>query len=399
MFANKNYKTDIKYTMQLNRFVFRLLGIWPCMDIESSFFENFSKILLILGCYLLLACELIPTILYVINVEKRTRVRLKLLSSVMFTILAVLKYSSLVFSQNRVKNCLIRVRNDWQNVATANARKFMIDRTKTARRLLLLCSLFMYSSGLYFRTIVPLNKGKTINDRNITIRHLPCPSYFILFDGQISPAYEIMFFIQFISGFIKYTITVAICSLAALFAMHLCAQLEILMTLMNNLINEPEEKNLDDRLAVTVEYQTRMRSFLQLVQDTLVYTSLLEVMGCTIIVCLLGHDILTEWEDQNVIAMFSYLVLLTSIGFNIFIFCFIGEQLSVEGEKLALTACTLAWYRLPDAKARALILVIAMSNIPTKLKAGKFIDLSIKTFGDVVKTAVTYLNLIRKVME
>lgn len=34
-------------------------------------------------------------------------------------------------------------------------------------------------------------------------------------------------------------------------------------------------------------------SFLQLVQDTLQYTSLLEVMGCTIIVCLLGHDILT----------------------------------------------------------------------------------------------------------
>lgn len=259
MFANKNYETDIKYTMQLNRFVFRLLGIWPCMDIEPSFFENLSKILLILGCYLLLACELIPTILYVINIEKRTRVRLKLLSSVMFTILAVLKYSSLVFSQNRVKNCLIRVRTDWQNVASASARKSMIDKTKTARRLLLLCGLFMYSSGLYFRTVVPLNKGKSINDRNITIRHLPCPSYFILFDGQISPAYEIMFFIQFISGFIKYTITVAICSLAALFAMHLCAQLEILMTLLNNLINEPEEKNLDNRLAVTVEYQTRMR--------------------------------------------------------------------------------------------------------------------------------------------
>lgn len=41
-------------------------------------------------------------------------------------------------------------------------------------------------------------------------------------------------------------------------------------------------------------------------------------------------NFIQEWEDQNVIAMFSYLVLLTSIGFNIFIFCFIGEQLSVE---------------------------------------------------------------------
>jgi len=43
----------------------------------------------------------------------------------------------------------------------------------------------------------------------------------------------------------------------------------------------------------------------------------------------------------------------------------------------------LAWYRHPNSKARALILVIAMSIVPTKLKAGKFFDLSIRTFGDV----------------
>lgn len=259
MLTNKNYETDIKYSMQLNRFVFRLLGIWPCMETEPSFFENLSRILLILGCYLLLGCELIPTILYVILVEKRTRVRLKLISSVMFTILAVLKYSNLVFGQSQIRNCLMHLRDDWQNVTSASARDSMIYKTRTARRLLLLCGIFMYSSGLYFRTVVPLSKGKSINDRNITIRHLPCPSYFIFFDGQISPAYEIMFLIQFFSGFIKYTITVAICSLAALFAMHLCAQLEILMMLMNNLINEPEEKNLDNRLAATVEHQARMR--------------------------------------------------------------------------------------------------------------------------------------------
>ncbi|XP_011058401.1 PREDICTED: odorant receptor 22c-like [Acromyrmex echinatior] len=327
----------------------------------------------------------------------------------MFTILAVLKYSSLVLSKNQVRNCLARMKDDWRNVISTSARNSMIHKAMTARRLLILCSIFMYISGLYFRTIVPLSKGKTITNQNVTIRHLPCPSYFVLFNGQISPAYEIMFFIQFFSGFIKYTITVVICSLAALFVMHTCGQLEILMTLINSLINETEEKNLDKKLAFTVEHQIKMRNFLRLVQSTLQYTSLLEVMGCTIIVCLLGHDVITvrlnnyavitEWEDQNVISMCSYLILLTSIGFNIYIFCFIGEQLSIEGEKLALTVCTMAWYRLPNAKARALILVIVTSIVPAKLKAGKFFDLSIRTFGDVVKTAVTYLNFIRKMME
>ncbi|KAF3054524.1 Odorant receptor 237 [Nylanderia fulva] len=400
MYANKHYENDIKYTMQLNRIIGRLLGVWPSMDTKSSNFKNLSRILHILTCYFLLACELIPTILYVIVIEKRPSVKLKLASSAMFTTTAVLKYSILVFTQNQIRNCLMRVRDDWQNVASPRARQFMIDKVRTARRLILLCGLFMYSAGLYFRTFVPLTKGKSINDRNITIRFLPCPSYFIYFDGQISPAYEIMFTMQFLSGFIKYTITVTICSLAALFAMHLCAQLEILMSLINDYVNESDEKKLTKRLATAVKYQTDMRTFFQLVQNTLGNTNLLEVMGCTLLVCLLGHNIITEWEDQDVIALFLYLVLLTSIGFNIFIFCFIGEQLSEEGEKLSLTVCTLAWYRLPDMnKARSLVLIIAMSNIPTKLKAGKFIDLSIKTFGDVVKTAVTYLNIIRRVME
>lgn len=47
-------------------------------------------------------------------------------------------------------------------------------------------------------------------------------------------------------------------------------------------------------------------SFLQLVQDTLEHTSLLEVMGCTIIVCLLGHDILTVRLDNYIMMRSSH---------------------------------------------------------------------------------------------
>ncbi|XP_071641321.1 odorant receptor 4-like [Temnothorax longispinosus] len=394
MYPNENYETDIKYTIQLNRVIFSLLGIWP--ETEPTFLKKFS---LILGCYFILACELIPTILYIVLIEKRLNVRMKFSSSVMFTILAIFKYSSLVLSKNQIKNCLTHVKDDWQNVSTTSARNSMIDKARTARRLLILCGISMYTTGLYYRTVVPLSRGKSVNDQNVTIRHLPNPSYFVLFNGQISPAYEIVFFIQFLAGMIKYTITVAICSLAALFVMHTCGQLEILKALTNNMVNEMEEKQLDKKLALIVEHQIRIRNFLRLAQSTLENTSLFEVMGCTIILCFLGHLFITDWATQDVIYMFSYLTFLLTITFNIYIFCFIGEQLSVEGERLALTVCTLDWYRLPNAKARSLVLVIAMSIVPTKIKAGKFFDLTNKTFGDVVKTAVTYLNFIRTVLE
>lgn len=254
---NKNYENDIKNTLELNRFFFRLLGIWPHTETNSLYLENFKRFWLILASYFLLFCELVSTILYVLIVEKDSRIKLKLIGPAIFSVMAIVKYTSLVFSKSQVKNCLARINNDWRDVANANARNSMVNKAKTGRRMLILCAVFMYSSGLYFRTFVPLSRKKIVTDQNVTIRHLACPAYFIFFDVQASPAYEFVFLLQLLSGFVKYTVTIAICSLAAIFAMHICAQLEILMALMNNLVNERNVKNLNKNLAVTVEHQIR----------------------------------------------------------------------------------------------------------------------------------------------
>jgi len=43
----------------------------------------------------------------------------------------------------------------------------------------------------------------------------------------------------------------------------------------------------------------------------------------------------------------------------------------------------LEWHYLPDTKAREVILLMIISETPLKLKAGNFIDLSLKTFSNV----------------
>lgn len=50
---------------------------------------------------------------------------------------------------------------------------------------------------------------------------------------------------------------------------------------------------------------------------------------------------------------------------------------------MARTSCVLEWYRLPKKEARGIVLIIIMSNMPTKITAGKIMDLSFKTYGDV----------------
>lgn len=56
-----------------------------------------------------------------------------------------------------------------------------------------------------------------------------------------------------------------------------------------------------------------------------------------------------------------------------------------------VTSCTLDWYRIPHKTARGLTLMIAVSSVPIKITAGKFMDLSLNSFG-AVSVSISYIS-------
>ncbi|XP_032689602.1 odorant receptor 22c-like [Odontomachus brunneus] len=397
---NERYEDDIMYITKVTRNVLYILGVWPSLDGRKSIGGRICRLLLIIISWLLLYCVLIPGFLFWLH-EKRTRIRIQMLPLLLFGFMAIGKYGNLIFREGQIKRCLQHIEEDWKNVIDTDARNMMIKSAKTGRRLVTICGIFMYGSGVSFRTILPLSKGKLVTAQNITIKPLPCPGYFFSFNAQASPTYEMIFAMQFFSGLITFSITTAVCGLTAVFAMHACGQLKILMKLMKHLFEEQwtEKHDMIRKLAEVVEYQIRIRSFLQLVERTMQQMYLIELMGSTIIVCILGYCIIMEWENSNGIAMCSYFITFTTIMIIVFMFCYTGEQLTSQAEKVANTSCELEWYRLPDKTARSIVLVMIISNLPTKLTAGKIVDLSFKTFADVVKTSMTYFNILRNVTD
>ncbi|XP_018406424.1 PREDICTED: odorant receptor 13a-like [Cyphomyrmex costatus] len=400
MLRNEHYKNDIIYITYLTRNVLSLLGVWPSYNRKISTREKIWKYFLILICHILLYAVLIPGAFFWL-IEKRPRVRVRTIPLLLFGFVACGKYSNLVFHEKNIKRCLQHIEEDYKDVINAKMRNMMIESAKIGRRLVILCAVFMYGSGLSFRLILPFAKGKIITPQNVTIRPLPCPAYFIFFDVQVSPTYELIFAIQILSGIITYSITTGLCGLAAVFVMHICGQLKILMNLMRNFVEEKwqEKQEVNRKLSIMVEHQIRIRSFLQLVENTLQQACLIELMGCTMNACILGYFIIIEWENSNSLAMSSYFTALMSMLINMFMFCYTGEQLTVQAEKVARTSCMLEWYRLPNKDARGIVLVIIMSNLPTKITAGNIMDLSLKTYGDVIKAALTYFNMLIKTIK
>ncbi|XP_014487480.1 PREDICTED: odorant receptor 22c-like, partial [Dinoponera quadriceps] len=380
---NEHYQEDVKNILQLTHNILFALGVWPNSSGKRSTCEKIGKLLRILVAYTFLFCSLMPGALYWIF-EKRARARLRTTTIMLYGLMSVAKYYNLITREDQIRHCLKHFEEDWKNVDNVDARNTMLKSARIGRRLVMISAGFLYSSGIAFRTLIPLARGKTVTPQNVTIRPLPYPTYLFSFDFYSSPTYEIVYAMQCFSGLVTISIAVSLYGLVIIFTLHACGQLKVLVDLINGLVEKKErdESKVNKKLSVIVNHQTRIRSFLQLVEHTLQQMCFIELAGGTIIICILSYCILMEWESSNSIGMSSYFISLIAGVINIFMFCYTGEQLMTQAEKVAVTSCELEWYRLPDKKARGIVLVMIMSNVPLKITAGKPFVLSVKTFGE-----------------
>ncbi|XP_014467407.1 PREDICTED: uncharacterized protein LOC106740659 [Dinoponera quadriceps] len=258
---NVHYREDVKYALQQSRIVLRTLGIWPLTDRRPNTIEKISNILLVFICYFFLHCDMVPGVLYYAFSDDEPIVKVKMMSPILYSIMAIAKYSNLLTFGGEIRRCLRYIKEDWRTMLIGDARDLMMIKASTSRRLFTICCTFMYCGGVSYNTIVPLTTGTIVDDQNVTIRWLSCPGYYVFFDPQNSPAYEIVFLLQCLCGLVMYTITVTICGLAALFVLHACAQMEILMRLMRDLVDKSNsgQKDVAAKLATIIEQQIRIR--------------------------------------------------------------------------------------------------------------------------------------------
>lgn len=257
---NERHEDDILYITQPTRNILCALGAWPSIGRERSVQPQACNFLLICVTYTLLSCDLIPGILYWL-MEESTRIRLQTIPLLLYDLMSVSQYGIFIFRRDQLRQCLKHVEEDWESIISVDTRNIMMKSAKTGKRLATICGIFMYTGAFTFRTILPLSHGKIITDQNITIRPLACPGYFFSLDVYVSPIYEILFTIQCLTGIVMVSIVISACGFTAIFVVHACGQLKILIGLMRRLMQEPwrEESEVDEKLAQIVKHQIRVR--------------------------------------------------------------------------------------------------------------------------------------------
>lgn len=258
---NSNYKADIKYTVQVHKAIMGFIGVWPILEkprYQKRLLEGLLKVI----CCFLFSFNLIPWALYMFLIVDTFSRRLRMFGALCFYCMVPAMYCTLMLRQDRIRECIKHMEEDWQNVRNVNDRKIMLNKARSGRFILICTTLFLFTSGFTYRLIQPIIRGKVVVNENVTIRPLVQGNYYIFFDPQRSPAYEIIFSLHLLTGIAIYFVTASVCGVTALFTMHACGQLEMLVTWLGNLANKnhwSKEYSTHARLALIIAHHVRVR--------------------------------------------------------------------------------------------------------------------------------------------
>ncbi|KAF7381384.1 hypothetical protein HZH66_013778 [Vespula vulgaris] len=394
---NTNYKKDLDYSTELNRWLLKQIGVWPA-SINASWMEIILYRFLNVVCTSLIGFLILSASLYIIIDVKDIEMKLKTIGPISFCLMVLAKYWLFIIHEKDISRCVSHMETDWKNVKSENDRQIMMDSALFGRRIVIVSATFTYGGVFFYQVVLPLTSAKVVIG-NYTFKPLAYPISRIIVDARQSPANELMIPLECLCGFVMNAVTVGACSLAAVFALHACGQLKVMMSCLKNLVDGRADENnsVNDRLTDIVQQHVRILSFVAFTEDLLQEISLVEVLGCTLNICLLGYNLIADWDKGDMVSDMTYIALIISFAFNIFIFCYIGELLGDECRRVAEETYMIDWYRLQGRKSLALLLIIAMSSSSIKLTAGKFVELSISSFGDVIKASFAYLNMLRTV--
>ncbi|XP_018343957.1 PREDICTED: putative odorant receptor 92a [Trachymyrmex septentrionalis] len=394
---NENHEKDVIDILIWNRWLLRVLGIWPLIYPNTTIIEKILATFSFASCWIVLGLFLVLTSMYTFTDRSIMGEKMKMLGPLGYVFFSMLKYLFLVIRHKSIRRCVQILSTDWRMVQEKNHREIMMRDAEKGHLLSKFCIVFMYCGGLSYNTVMPfLSQTSYANKQNVTIRPMAYLGFDIVFDLQLMPVYVFAFSLQCFIGIVMFNITTSVCCLAAMFVAHACGQIDIVIASVENLFKgERDHIKFEKYMAIIVQHHVKTLRFSAGIEDTLRELCLVEIVGTTLIMCLVEYSLLTEWNNSDGIAIFTYFFLFVSFVFNIFIFCYIGELLTEQCSKVGNTTYTIEWYNLPGKVALDLMLMINMSGHPVQITAGRLLSLSFANFGNVLKTSVAYLNLLR----
>ncbi|XP_036141367.1 odorant receptor coreceptor [Monomorium pharaonis] len=77
-----------------------------------------------------------------------------------------------------------------------------------------------------------------------------------------------------------------------------------------------------------------------------------------------------------------------------FLMCFAGEYLSYKTKSISNATYNTLWYNMLPNQSKIIIFIIMRCQKRVGITAGKMMDMSFETFGNIVKATASYISVL-----
>ncbi|XP_014480023.1 PREDICTED: odorant receptor 4-like [Dinoponera quadriceps] len=222
----------------------------------------------------------------------------------------------------------------------------------------------------------------------VVIMHLP-------FDVNKHSVYLTIVLLQFSYLLILSAGAATVNSVLIILVLHLGGQIDVICKFLTEL---PQGKN-DQMANVTVlkeiiKKHQRAITFSENIESLYTYIALVLGLINTLVTCGLGFILVISVGSPNFTKMIiKNLTFYCVLNIETLVLCFAGEYLTAKSKEIGDAAYNSPWYQ-SKFHGRIVLFIIMRSQKQLTITMGKFMDLSLEQFANIVKASASYMSVL-----
>nr|AZQ24949.1 odorant receptor [Aphidius gifuensis] len=393
------WNEDTVYALGYFRTLASSLGFWP----TNNRLLSAIKIGLITIIELPLAIIFIISILTYGNCGSLSDI-VGALSIIVSTPLAILKVLMPWIQRDHLGIIVKSAVNDWSKVDDNSSKKIMMKYAKIGRNVLIIELV-----GAYM-TVIPSVIAKHPSNLNLISENVNDTTLPLLRNIPIGPSCWVSLEIPLYQYLIYYIyVTIHMLVLASAYvggdififgiAMHVCGQFE---NLNNNIKNINNQNNYNQQNKFLKKIIKRHNHLIKLCNEFELVCNVIiffEIVANMFIICVSGIVLIMAIKivDTEAIIIMTLRIFVTQ--FQIFMYCYIGDDLSLKSKNIQIAIYDCLWYNMDSKIIKNLKFIMMRNNYTFNLTAGKIYNMNISNFQNLSKSIFQYFSILRLMIE
>ncbi|XP_074107991.1 odorant receptor 13a-like [Cotesia typhae] len=178
-------------------------------------------------------------------------------------------------------------------------------------------------------------------------------------------------------------------------AIHVCGQFTLLSHSLDHVYSNGDVVIQKYEFSLFIKRHKHLLLLANNFEKTYNLIILSQVAIDTLLICISGIVLLMTMHTRDLVVIIGLIIRINIVYVQLFIYCYVGEQLHTQAEKMGSTVYNCLWYNMSPKVTKDIAFMIMRTNYSFNLTAGKMYSMNIENYKNIVKTMASFFSVLR----